>query len=68
MIKIEGEFLTLTSKVRTNGKSFIVGLTKDECKVAGIEKGTVVQIFMRKYEEVVENTAPQSSIVSNETY
>ena len=64
MIKIEGEFFTLTSKVRTNGKSFIVGLTKDECKISGIEKGTMVQIFMRKYEEVVENTAPQKNTIS----
>lgn len=48
MIKIEGDFISLTAKVRTNGTSFIVGLSKSECECGGIEKGSVVQIFLRK--------------------
>lgn len=48
MIKIEGDFISLTAKVRTNGDSLIVGLKKDECKVGGIEKGSILQIFLRK--------------------
>ncbi len=48
MIKIEGDFISLTSKVRTNGSSFIVGLSKSDCECGGIEKGSMVQIFLRK--------------------
>lgn len=52
MIKIEGEFISVTSRVRTNGDSFIVGLPKPDCKFANIEKGTMVQIFLRKMDDV----------------
>ncbi len=55
MIKIEGEFLTITAKVRTNGDSFIVGLKKDDCKVAGIDKGSMIQMFIRKIKGVEVN-------------
>ena len=53
MIKIEGDFISVTTKVRTNGPSFIVGLPKPDCKFAGIEKGTMVQIFMLKLDKKV---------------
>ena len=52
MIKIEGDFISITTRVRTNGPSFIVGLPKLDCKFGGIEKGTMVQIFMRKMSDV----------------
>ena len=46
-MKIEGNFISITSKVRANGSSLIVGLPKPDCKFAGIEKGTMIQIFMK---------------------
>ena len=64
MIKIEGDFLTITAKVRTNGDSFIVGLKKDDCEVASIEKGSMLQMFVRKVGEVKEvvGVAPTSEV------
>ena len=53
MIKIEGDFISLTAKVRTNGDSFIVGLSKSNCEAAEIEKGSMIQIFLRKINKKV---------------
>ncbi len=52
MIKIEGDFISLTAKVRTNGSSFIVGLSKSDCEYGGIEKGSMIQIFLRKMDSI----------------
>ena len=42
----------MTAKVRTNGDSFIVGLKKDDCEVADITKGSMIQMFIRKVGDV----------------
>ena len=52
---IEGEFLAITAKVRTNGSSLIVGLNKDECKSAEIVKGSMIQMFIKKIGHNNEN-------------
>jgi hypothetical protein len=52
MISISDDFVSETPKVRKNGNSFIVGLSKDNCKLLGITEKSKIQIYYRKIGDI----------------
>ena len=52
MVTLDESYVSVTLKVRLTGNSLVVGLTKDICKLIGIEPGTMLQLFVKKVGEV----------------
>ena len=56
MIRIEGDFISTTPKVRKSGGSLIIGLDKGDCELLGITSNSKIQIFFRKVGDIPQES------------